>query len=73
MIVPSKSHQERKRKEGGVEGKEGKLNRNYLRLIPGLSSRGENELIGMLKIAAGDVISIGEAVGYEVHVHSIRN
>ena len=33
--------------------------------------RGQNELIGEFKIAAGDVFSIG--VGYDVHVHSNRN
>ena len=36
-----------------MEGKEGKLNGNYLMLV----SREQNELIGEFKKAAGDVIS----------------
>ena len=44
---------------------EGKLNGNYLRLIPGLDLE-NNELIGELKMAAGLVILID--VGYEVHL-----
>jgi hypothetical protein len=47
---------------------EGKLNGNYLRLIPGLCLaevntramfRGQNELIGEFKMVVGDLISIG--------------
>ena len=40
-------------KRGGVEGK---LNGNFLRLIPGLF--GKNKLIGRFKMAAGDVIKM---------------
>jgi hypothetical protein len=36
MTVPSKRHQGRNRKKGEVEGMEGKLNGNYVRLIPRL-------------------------------------
>ena len=39
---------------------EGNLKGNYLRLIP--VSRGQNELIGKFKMAAGDIISIREQV-----------
>jgi hypothetical protein len=38
-----------------MEGMEGKLNGNYLLLIPGLCL--ENKLIGEFRMAAGDVIS----------------
>ena len=47
--------------EGGMEEKLSEVN-----------TRGQNELIADLKMAVGDVISIG-GVGYEVHVHSNRN
>ena len=60
----SKSHQGRNKK-GGDGGKiEWKLSEvNAWALF-----RGQNELIGMFKMAAGDVISSG--VVYELHVHS---
>ena len=38
---------------------EGKLNGNYQRVNTRAVSRGENELIGEFKTAAGDVVSIG--------------
>jgi len=38
---------------------EGNLKGSYLRLITKAVSRGQNELIGKFKMAAGDVISIG--------------
>ena len=55
MTVLSYSYQE------GVEGMDGKLNGNYLRLIPGLCLE-ENEFIGEFKMAVDDVISIGRYV-----------
>ena len=44
------------RKKGRLEGMEGKLNGNYLRLIPELCL--ETKVIGKFKMAAGDVINI---------------
>jgi hypothetical protein len=42
---------------------EGKLNGNYLKLIPG--SRIQNKLIGTFQMAVGDVISIrGQVMEY---------
>ena len=46
------------RKKGGVEGMEGKLNGNHLRLITGLCLEDRMNLLGELKMAAVDVISI---------------
>ena len=49
-------------RKGGRE--KGKLNGNYLRLIPGLCLE-ENELIGKFKMAADDVNSIrGQVMEY---------
>ena len=48
----------RDRKGGGVEGMEGKLNGNHLRLIARVVSRGQNELIGEFKMVAGDSLEI---------------
>ena len=55
--MPSGWVQDRKR--GGVQDMEGKLNGNYLKVIPRLClKRGQNELIGNFQMVSGDVISI---------------
>ena len=58
MRILEKCHQGGyKTGKGGCGGMEQKLNGNHLRSISGLS-RGQNELIGKLKMPVSDVISI---------------
>ena len=52
---------------------EGKLNGNYLRLIPGLYLEDRNELIGKFKMAVDDVISIrGQVMEYTYILTGIK-
>ena len=51
MTVSSKSHRGRNRKKGEVQGMEGKLIGNDLRLISGLYLEDRMKLIGKFEIA----------------------
>ena len=55
----SKSHQGRNRKKRGVEEMKEKFNEKLSEVNTRAACRGQNELVGELRIAAGDVISIG--------------
>ena len=55
--------------EGRSGGDGGKIDWNLSEFNTWAVSREQNELIGDLKMAAGNMIIIG----YEVHVHSNRN
>ena len=44
---------------------EGNLKGDYLRLMPGTVSRGQNELVGKFKMVVGDMVSIrGQVMEY---------
>ena len=71
MTVSSKSHQGKEQEEGRSGGVGGKIERKLSKVNTRSVSRGQNEFIGVFKMATGDVISMG--VGYEVHIHFNRN
>ena len=66
MTVSIKSHQEKEQEEGRSKGE---MENEFCEFNTRALSRAQNELIGELELAAGDVISIG--VGYEVGYRNI--
>ena len=58
------ARQKGERNGGKIECKSSKVNTRAV-------SRGQNEMKGKFKIAAGDVIS-NKVIGYGVHIHSNR-
>ena len=57
---------------GGRGGDGGKIKWKLSEVYTKTMSRGQNELVGNFKMAAGNVISIW-GVDYEVHIHFNRN
>ena len=75
MTLSNKSHhhQGKVQEEGRSGGDGGQIEKKLCEVNTRAVSRGQHELIGEFKMVAGDVISIGRGISYEVHVHSNKN